>query len=99
MKSLKFQKRSKKMLLHKRADHADQKQQPQKINMRVTTSQVWNKRQKSNLLSQNIFVQSIVYPTEKNKFIGTSSILDWGKSRVLPTDPLFILRINVLLNS
>ena len=27
------------MLLHQRANHADHKQEPQKINMRVTTSQ------------------------------------------------------------
>ena len=39
---------------------------------------VWNKRQKSHLLSQNIFLQSIIYPSEK-KFIGTSSILAWVK--------------------
>ena len=38
----------------------------------------WNKRQKSHLLSQNIFLQSIIYPSEK-KFIGTSSILAWVK--------------------
>ena len=30
----------------------------------------------------------IIYPPEK-KFIGTSSILAGGKSRVLPADPLF----------
>ena len=51
---------------------------------------VWNKRQKSHSLSQNFFPQSIIYPPEK-KFFGTSSILAWGKSRVLPTDPLFTL--------
>ena len=33
-----FQKRSKKMLLHQRANHADQKHKPQKINMFVKTS-------------------------------------------------------------
>ena len=90
MKSLKFQKRSKKMLLHKKADHADQKQQPQKINMRVTTSQVWNKRQKSNLLSQNVFVQSIVYPTEKNKLMEQAAF--WIEVKVvccLPTPCLY----------
>ena len=51
---------------------------------------VWNKRQQSHLISQNVFFQNIIYPSEKkNKNIGTSSILAWGKSRVLPTDPLF----------
>ena len=43
---------------------------------------VWNKQQKSHLVSQNVFLQNIIYP-------GTSSILAWGESRVLPTDPLF----------
>ena len=56
---------------------------------------LWNKRQKSNFLSQKVFLQSIIYSSEK-KIIGTSSILAWGKSRVLPTDPLFILKIRVL---
>ena len=52
---------------------------------------VWNKQQKSHLISQNVFPQSIIYPSEKKKkIIGTSSILVWGnKGRVLPTDPLF----------
>ena len=51
---------------------------------------VWNKQQKSHLISQNVFPQSIIYPSEKKKkIIGTSSIFVWGKSRVLPTDPLF----------
>ena len=35
-------------------------------------------------------LQSIIYPPEKT-FIGTSSIFARGKSRVLPTDPLFTL--------
>ena len=38
---------------------------------------VWNKRQKSHLLSQNVDPYR------------TSSVLARGKSRVLPTDPLF----------
>ena len=55
---------------------------------------VWNKRQKSHLISQNVFLQSIIYPSQKKKkIIGTSSILAWGKSRVLPTDPLVTLGI------
>ena len=49
---------------------------------------VWNKRQKSDLISQNVFLQSKIYSSEKKKTnIGTSNILAWGKSRVLPTDP------------
>ena len=50
---------------------------------------VWNKQQKSHLVSQNVFLQNIIYTWEKEKIIGTSSILAWGESRVLPTDPLF----------
>ena len=60
---------------------------------------VWNKREKSHLISQNVFLQSILYPSllhskstrqRKRKNIGTSSILAWGKTRVLPTDPPFL---------
>ena len=40
---------------------------------------MWNERQRSHLLSQNVFLQSIIYPSEKKKFIGTSSILAWVK--------------------
>ena len=28
---------------------------------------VWNKQKKSHLISQNIFLQSIIYPSEKKK--------------------------------
>ena len=53
---------------------------------------VWNiKRQKSHLLEQNVFLQSITCLPEKKKFFGTSSILACGKSHELPTDPLFTL--------
>ena len=43
-----------------------------------------------HLPRQNVFLQSIIYPPEK-KIIGTSSILAWGKSPLLPTDPVFTL--------
>ena len=36
------------------------------------------------------FLQCIIYPPEK-KFIVTGSILAWGKSPLLPTDPVFTL--------
>ena len=36
------------------------------------------------------FLQCIIYPPEK-KFIETSSILAWGKSPLLPTNPVFTL--------
>ena len=46
---------------------------PEKISMRVTTSQY-----DTHLFdSQNVFLQSIIYPTKK------TIILAWGKSRVL----------------
>ena len=49
---------------------------------------VWNKRQKSHLISENVFLPKHNLPVrEKEKIIGTSSILTWGKSRELPTDP------------
>ena len=50
------------------------------------TSATWIAQSKSRSL------QSIIYPKEKI-FIGTGSILARGKSRVLPTDPLFTLKI------
>ena len=52
---------------------------------------VWNKRQKSHLLSQNVFFRGIIYPPESEIVIGTSSILAWGKRPVLPTDFVFSL--------
>ena len=42
------------------------------------------------LQSKYRFLQSMIYTPEK-KFNGTGSILARGKSRVLPTDPLFTL--------
>ena len=57
-----------KMLLHQRANHADQKQWPQKITEYACHDlSVWNKRQESHLISQNVFLQSIIYPSEKKK--------------------------------
>ena len=47
---------------------------PEKINMRVTTSQYeiyLISGQNSPLLSQNVFVQSIIYPTKKT--------INWSK--------------------
>ena len=49
-----FQKRSKKMLLHQRANYADQKHKPQKINMLFKTSQYETScKNNARLLSQN----------------------------------------------
>ena len=62
---------------------------PEKINMRVTTSQYeiyLISSQNSHLFGQNVFLQSIIYPTKKR------IILASGKSRVLSTDPLFLHR-------
>ena len=52
--------------------------------MRVTTSQYENKRQKSHLLSQNVFLQSIIYPSEK-KIHWKKQHFGRSKSRVWPT--------------
>ena len=50
-----------------------------------------NKRQKSHYLIWSVkTLQRIIYKPEK-KSIGTNSILARGKSRMLPTDPLFTL--------
>ena len=56
-----------KMLLHQRANHADQKQQkPQKVrDMRDTTSQF--EISGKNHISQNVFLPSVIYPSEKKK--------------------------------
>ena len=51
--------------------------------MRVTTFQL-TKRQKSHLLSQNVFLQSIIYPSEK-KIHWNKQHFGMSKSRVLPT--------------
>ena len=67
------------------------KNKPQKISMRVTTTQYEIQVAKNHICSvKAFFLQSIIYPPEKT-FIGTGSILARGKSRVLPTDPLFAL--------
>ena len=62
---------------------------PEKINMRVTTSQYeiyLISGQNSHLPSQNVFRQSVIYSTKK------TIILAWGKSRVFSTDPPFLHR-------
>ena len=65
--------------------------EPQKINIRATTSQYQIQVAKITFPQlKPFFLQSIIYPPEKT-FIGTSSILARGKSPVLPTDPLFTL--------
>ena len=50
--------------------------------------------QNSHFLSQNVFLQSMIYPTKRKQFIGTSSILAGGKSRVLSTDLPFLEGLN-----
>jgi len=84
--SFTFPKRSRKMLLHQRANPADHKQKPQeKINMLVITSQC------ETIGKYNILICSVIYnlPTRERTLTGTSSILAESKSRVLPTDPFF----------
>ena len=59
---------------------------PEKINMRVTTSQYeiyLISGQNSHLPSQNVFFQSVIYSTKK------TITLAWGKSRVFLQIPLF----------
>ena len=48
------------------------------------TFTVWNKQQKSHLLSQNVFLQSINYPSEK-KIPWNKQHFGMSSSRVLPT--------------
>ena len=85
-----------KMLLHQRVNHADQKQWPQKITEYACHDlSVWNKRQESHLISQNVFLQSIIYPSEKKKKKILEQAAFWHEVKVvccLPT-PFFTLRI------
>ena len=90
MKNFTFQKRSKKKCSCIRGQIIPTRNNNRKNQYACHDLSVWNKRQKSHSISQNVFPPSIIYPSEKKKkIIGTSSILVWGKSRVLPTDPLF----------
>ena len=88
MKSFAFQKTSNKMLLHQRANHADQKQWPQIIEYACHDLSVRNKQQKSHLLSQTVTLQSIIYPPEE-KLIVKSSILARGRSCVARRPPFY----------
>ena len=72
------QKRSKKMLLHQRVNHADNN------NRRKLICVSRHKRQKSHLLSQNVFLQSIIYPSGKKNYWNKQHF-SMSKSRVLPT--------------
>ena len=55
------------MLLHQRANHADQKQQTAaEVNMSVTTSQF--EISGKNHISQNVFLPSVIYPSEKKNW-------------------------------
>ena len=58
-----------------------------RLTKKVSTLAIITTAQSKHLL------QSIIYPSEKKKIIGTTSILTWGKSRVFPTDPPFTLDI------
>ena len=66
------------MLLHHRANPADHKQYA------CHDLSIRNKRQKSHLLSQNVFLQSIIYPSEK-KIHWNKQHFGMSESRVLPT--------------
>ena len=76
------------MLLHQRANYADQKHKPQKINMLFKTSQYETScKNNARLLSQNE-EPTRANSTARAKFIGTSIILARGKTHVFPNDPL-----------
>ena len=81
-----------KMLLHQRANHADQKQQkPQKVrDMRDTTSQF--EISGKNHISQNVFLPSVIYPSEKKKKKLEQAAF-WHEVKVVccGTEPLFTL--------
>ena len=52
---------------------------------------VWNKRQNSHLLSQNVFFRGIIYPPEPEKCHWNKQHFSMRPSRVLPTDFVFTL--------
>ena len=56
--------------------------------MRVTTSQ-YEISGKNHICSVKTFLPEHILSISEKKFIGTSNILAWGKSRVLPTTPPF----------
>ena len=86
MKSFTFQKRSKKVILHQRVIHADQKQ----CN-RSKSICVYKISGKITFAQSKTFSSRAQSSRQRKKIHGTSSILAWGKSRVLSTDPLFTL--------
>ena len=61
--------------------------------MSVTTSQ-YEIISKNQICSVKTFFSWAWSTRHGKKFIGTSSILAWGKSRVLPSDPSFITKNN-----
>ena len=65
-----------------------EKQWPQKMCFMTSQYEISGK---NHICSVKTFsFRGIIYPPE-TKFIGTSGILAWGKSRVLPTDFVFTL--------
>ena len=66
---------------------------PRVVNMRVTTSQF--EISGKTHISQNVFLPSVIYPSEKKKkILEQAAFLAWGKSRVLTTDPFLNYFIN-----
>ena len=79
------------MLLHQRANYADQKQWPQEINMHVTTSQ-FEISSKNHIWSVKTFPPEHNYPSEKKKKLLEQAAF-WHEVKVvccLPT-PFFTL--------
>ena len=81
-KSFTLQKRSKNMRLHHRANPADQKTITTVNRYKCHDLSVWNMRLKPHLLSKMQNLPEHNLPSRLNNFIGISSILAWGKSRV-----------------
>ena len=101
IKSFTLQKRSKKMRLHQRANPADQIRND---NHSKSICVSWPLRVKHAAKITSVqwkcrTFQSIIYPAEEKSFIGTNSILTWGKSRVGLPSPFIapILRAFTLL--
>ena len=72
------------MLLHQRANHADHKQSPQKINMRVTTFQ-YKISGKNHICSVKTFSSRALSTRQKKKIHWKKQHFGRSKSRVWPT--------------
>ena len=89
MKNFTFQKRSKKKCSCIRGQiMPTRNNKPQKVNIRVTTSQF--EISGKNHISQNVFPPSVIYPSEKKKKF-------WNKQQVVCCLPTPFLHYSILL--